>query len=353
MRIVATTVIRHVPPTRCSGRLLTIDVDRELDRIVVVADHRLPENRFRSVDPNRRGGTRGLRCVAWRDGNYLVTDSTGVSTVNPSSGAVTCRIEHPMLSGTHTVAPDGDGIWLVSAHADTVIRLDDSGCETARWRPTESAVLTELLAPPTPVDPGHLADFRDPSVLVEHTHDVTHMNSLVVDGDSLVISLGNVLTAHPAAAAPMTADEPVAFRADSWQQAPGTWRHAHAIVRVPLNQGREPAGEPDVLWLGPAQHFPNHDVLLADSSLWFNDSNSNRICQVRDGRLVSGITVAGQFLRGMAICADSQVVVGTQAPLALHMVDLVTERVTGTWQVPGADGESFTWLAPVPQGGSR
>lgn len=353
MRIAATTVIRQVRAPECSGRLLTFDVDPDLGRVAIVADHRLPENRFRSVDPNRRGGTRGLRCVAWHDGNFLVTDSTGVSIVEPSSGVVSRRIEHPMLSGTHTVAPDGDGMWLVSAHADTVIRLDFGGRETARWRPTESAVLTDLLAPPTPVDPDLLGDFRDPSVLVEHTHDVTHMNALVVDEDSLVISLGNILTEHTAAAAPTTGSGGVAFRADSWQQAPGAWRNAHAIVRVPLTPDRMPAGEPEVLWLGPVPHFPNHDVLLQGPTLWFNDSNANRICQVRGGRLVSDITVAGQFLRGMATCADRQVVVGTQAPLALHVVDLVAGRVTGTWKVPGSESESFTWLAQVPQGGSR
>ena len=219
MRIVATTVIRRVPPGECSGRLLTLDLLPGGD--ARVAELLLPHNRFRGVDPNRRGGTRGLRCVALDGDSLLVTDATGIFTVSVASGAVTGHLEHPMLGGTHTVATDGDALWVVSTHADTVLRLDRQGRELARWRPTDCHSLVELLQPPQPVAPELMGDFRDPRRLVGHVHDVAHLNTLVVGDDHLLISLGNVLTTHPAGAPETPVTRHTEFRADSWQQAPG------------------------------------------------------------------------------------------------------------------------------------
>ena len=355
MRIVATTVIRHVPPGTCSGRMLILELAD--DQVSVVSDTRLPENRFREVDPNRRGGTRGLRCVTVDGDQLLVTDSTGISILSARSGEVVGRVEHPLMGGVHCVITVPGGLAVTATHSDTVLAIDRTGTELWRWRPTDSPSLQRLLTMPHPVDPTVLGDFRDPSVLADHVHDVTHLNSLVRDGDDLLVSLGSALTHDRRGALPTSDPGRVRFREDAWHPVPGQWRSAHVIVRLTLAGGTAPGGEsvdltstlkPQVLWVGPARHFPNHDLLPVATGLWFNESNTSEVCLVETGLVTRRILVPGQFLRGMTRGHEGHVIVGTQQPLTLHDVDLDQARVVRSWRIPGDAAESFTWLAAYP-----
>lgn len=349
MRLAATTVIRHVPPGTCSGRLLILDVTD--DAVTVSREIRLPESRFRAVDPNARGGTRGLRGVAVGDNQLLVTDSTGINLVDPGSGAVTGRVEHPLMGGVHAVVEVPGGLCVTAAHSDTVLAVDGAGAELWRWRPTDCAALQAQLPMPHPIPPDLLGDFRDPSLVARHVHDVTHVNAVARRGDELVISLGSVLTRDPRGAIPGTGADQVPFRRDVWRPPPGRWRSAHVIVRIGLAELAAGRSVPEVLWVGPAAHFPNHDLVPGESGIWFNDSNTCQVCRVELGRITSRIPVSGQFLRGMTPSGAGHIMVGTQDPLQVHAVDPDRNRIVRSWRVPGSAHESFTWLTTYPEPG--
>nr|MDQ3936305.1 hypothetical protein [Actinomycetota bacterium] len=128
---------------------------------------------------------------------------------------------------------------------------------------------------------------------------------------------------------------------------PGTW----AVAELPRERtagrlsGRLVARH-------PAAGRPAHDVVPYDDLLAIADSPRGTVLGLdrRTGAVVRTVELPGdhQFPRGMLRLDDGRLVVGTQDPAALTVVDLHEERVCERLLLPGDRGESPFAITPVP-----
>lgn len=338
MRVAATTVIRHVGTEESSGRLLILEV--QPDRVEVVAQARLPESPFRSRDRNPRGGTRGLRAVSALSGALVVADCSRIMTLDGNL-AVVAEITHPLLGMVHAIAPDDAGVWAASTSADALVRLTWGGDLERVLRVTDlPGLATSLgLAHPDPLEAG---PFDDPARLVSRVHDVAHPNAMWFEDDRIIIALGQALCrpdGHDSA--------PVRDREGNWTRPAGEWDTRHVILEV-----RESSAGPraTVLWDQPVAGVPNHDLLVRGDRFWFNDSGTREVVGVHRRDDVARVPVEGDFVRGLVSLDDQRVLVGTQSPLRVHVVDPTSRRTLFMQDLPGDTRESITCLATIPEG---
>lgn len=338
MRVAATTVIRHVGSDECSGRLLILDV--QSDHVEVVAQARLPESPFRSRDRNPRGGTRGLRAVAALSDALVVADCSRIMTLDENLG-VAAEVTHPLLGMVHAIAPDDAGVWAASTSADALVRLTWRGDVERVLRVTDLPGLADSLGLAHP-DPLEAGPFDDPARLVSRVHDVAHPNAMRIEDDRIIIALGQALCrpdGHDS--------KPVRDRDGNWTRPVGEWDTRHVILEV-RTSGAGPRAT--VLWDQPVAGVPNHDLLVTGDRLWFNDSGTCEVVGVRGRDDVLRVPVDGDFVRGLVPLDDQRVLVGTQSPLRVHVVDLEDRRTLFSQDLHGDPRESITCLATIPEG---
>jgi hypothetical protein len=338
MLLAATTVVRHVPADVSSGRLLVLDVGHE--RVTLAAEMRLSENPYRARDLNPRGGTRGLRAVAALDDQLVVADATRVLTLD-SSGAVSSELSHPWLGLIHAVLPDPDGVWVVSTSADAVVRLTWSGDAVGVVRPIDLPEVAEALGlpPAEPLGPGR---FDDPHVLRDRPHGLTHLNCAALTPAAMIVGMGRALTRDPQGQESLEA-----YRRGNWTTPAGSWRARHALVRVPF---ADRSGDPPaVLWQQPVATMPGHDVWLDGPRIWTIDSGGRSLVAIEDSHEVRRIPVEGSFPRGWANLGAGRALVGTQHPLAVHIIDLTTGATVGSQVLTTDQDESITCLTRCPE----
>ena len=329
MRVLLTTVMRFVPPEAKSGRLIFVELGEE-GRSALLAEARLPETPYRNRDTNPRGGTRGVRaCVRLLDGGIAAATYAEIHLLDAefqSKG----RISHPMVAAIHDLAADDEGLWVTSTNADAIVHLDWSGRITKYWRPMDDPFLQECLGLPDAPPWGAVDDYRDYCAIARIPHDLAHLNALKFRNGASFVSLGQVLVPRR----PGGNISLGAFRASSWTPPEGEWSTSHVIVRHDPPIGM-PGASPKILWDFSSGEAPNHTIELVGGRIWFNDSNRGRVIGFDpDGRLVPvEIAVPGGFPRGMATVGPDAVLVGTQAPLAVHRIDLIKGRVGQTWPI--------------------
>jgi hypothetical protein len=329
VRVLVTTVIRFAPPEARSGRLLLMELGED-GRSALLADVHLPETPYRNRDPNPRGGTRGVRaCVGLPDGGVAVATYAEIHLLN-AEFQIVGRISHPMVAAIHDLAADQEGLWVTSTNADAIVRLDWSGSITTYWRPTDDPSLRECLGLPDAPPWGSVADYRDCLAIARIPYDLAHLNALKFWNGASFVSLGQVLVPRRPAANTRLG----AFRADSWTPPGGEWSTSHIVVRHDPPIGM-PGASPKILWDFSSGDAPNHNIELTGGRIWFNDSNRGRVIGFdADGRLVPvEIPIPGGFPRGMAAVGPDAVLVGTQAPLAVHRIDLAEGRLGQTWLI--------------------
>jgi hypothetical protein len=99
---------------------------------------------------------------------------------------------------------------------------------------------------------------------------------------------------------------------------------------------------------------PNHNVEAVGDSIVYLDSNAGRLVvwdrESASERAAVAIPGSPSFARGLVRLDESTYLVGSQAPLALHAVDLSAGAVTETVELAGEPNESVYGLEIVPPG---
>jgi hypothetical protein len=102
----------------------------------------------------------------------------------------------------------------------------------------------------------------------------------------------------------------------------------------------------------PVGREPAHNALAVNGRVVVNDSDRGHVLALdrHTGEIVRRVELEGEkpFPRGVTALADGRLLVGTQSPLALRIVDLDAERVDDRILLPDDHGEAPYAVASVP-----
>lgn len=335
-RVVVSSVGRGAALDRASGYIRILD----LERGAVTFKAPVPESRWRTDDPNPRGGTRGARGVSVHGDRFVLGTHEDI-TVMDSSWRLVRRFTHRLLSSVHDVFADERGIWVANTRGDTVACFDWDGELDDSWSlGTDKRLAKALdLHLVRPFEPE--ADFRDPRI------DLQGFAKLGLNGigrsaaGGLLLSLGRIADRRP-------------HRRIRFLRRPSPlWRASFAIVELPVDG---PLREPEyAIRLHRRDHpveAPNHNAGEEDGTLLYNDSNRN-VFVVWDHlrmREVHAVPVPGEpaFARGLLRIGPSRWLVGSQAPLAVHVIDAELGKVVVSYDLEGDVEECVYAICELP-----
>jgi hypothetical protein len=360
MRAVVTSLVREAGLDEPSGFVRVVD----LERGTVPATFPMPESRHRARDPNPRGGLRGAKGIGI-DGGRLVLANVERLFVLDTQWRLQAEITHPWLAGIHDVLCEGDGIWVTCASCDLLVRVGWDGAVVEEWTWRRDRALAESIgfAVPPPFEPA--LDYRDPAVVHAGVYGIAHLNGVARGREGLIVSLGRILSpAAVRALRPRAALGRAISRVGAGRAAIGAVRRRRAarlarseyvpVERFPGSSSAvvSLAGIPRVIHRRTGVSVPNHNVLEEDGLLVYNDSNSSRVVAVdrATGRERHAAAVPGSppFARGLASLGAGHVLVGSQAPAAVHTIDLPTGRLLASIDLNGRPRESVYGIALLP-----
>jgi hypothetical protein len=356
VRVAVTTIVRHAEPGERSGFLRVVDLDAKR----VLSTTAVPESAFRANDPNPRGGYRGAKGLGTHGGRLVVANSERLFVLD-RSWAVQADLTHPLFGSVHDLRAEADGILVTCTNCDALLRVGWDGRDVAWWTWRRDPALARELGyrQPPRFDPS--VDYRDPRTTRGHVLSLVQLNGVDRDGDSLLLSFGRVVP-HRVYARKRTGAlvERLGLRLP---RTHGTGRvsrlpaapepgSAFALVRL---RGTDPDLAPargELAYRLEDVRVPNHNVLVRDGRVLYNDSNGGRLVELdlSARREVRSVAVPGEpsFARGLAAWRDGLHLVGSQRPAAVHVVDLDAERLVDSVALSDEPRESVYAIALVP-----
>ena len=322
-RVAITSVVRYARPTEISGCLRILDLEH--GRLSFVTPS--PESTFRQEDPNPRGGTRGTRGVSVY-GDRIVVANAERLFVFDTSWTLVSELSDRLMVDVHDVLAEERGIWVTATGIDLLLLVTWDGQLLHAWTFRKNRKLLKELGfrkrsiPWT--DPA--LDLRDPR-LRGSGYDRLHLNSLGRSSEGLLLSFGRVCPS----------EEPTAEM------------HS-ALCRLTENG----AGDPQLAILHRSERIrmPSHNVAEDGGLLVYNDSSRNCLVafDLARGEARSEVTIPGSppYARGLAHIGDDLWLVGSQAPLSVHAVDLRRGEVVASYPLGGIQDEVVFGICPLP-----
>ncbi|CAN5780194.1 hypothetical protein BH23GEM7_BH23GEM7_39530 [soil metagenome] len=350
---IVTSVVRHAGQLDASGFVRVVDLDSRR----VVMKSLLPEARHRASDPNPRGGLRGARGVAALPDRLVIANAERLFIVD-SSWRRLGEITHPWFGGVHDILGEEEGIWVACTSADLLLKVDWEGRLLAEWEWRRDERLVEALGflRLPPVD--RRVDYRDPQSMRGGVRNTVHLNAVSRGTDGLLLSFGRILS--PAAyrrrrLAATVGRLAVAagIRGRRRPNSSGVAAHVGTTAgsSAALVQLRED-GSAAMLKSIPGTSVPNHNVIQIGDALVYNDSNADNVVATwLDGRHPDRVVrIPGDpgFVRGLARLDGDTILVGSQAPAAIYLVNLRTGRVEAAIPLEGQSNESVYGIALIP-----
>jgi hypothetical protein len=351
LRIAVTSAVRHAGSADFSGFFRVVDLDSGR----VTAKAPIPESAWRADDPNPRGGVRGAKGVS-AYGERLVVANSERLFVFDTSWRLVGELTHPLMGAVHDVLAREDGVWATCSACDLLLKLDWGGqpVESWNWR-SEPALVSALGFDSLPAfDPE--VDHRDPRMAQKGVHNVVHLNAVAPAGDALLLMFGRIVdpglvkrrlrkAAIARALSRIGISRPLPTKPTP---VPASTLPGSSFAIVELSAG----GMPELILRRTGITVPNHNVDALGNEIVYLDSNGGRLVVVgRDGieRKAAAVPGSPSFARGLARIADRTYLVGSQAPLALHAVDLDAGSVVASVELDGEPNESVYGLEVVPE----
>jgi hypothetical protein len=323
-RVAITSVVRYAIPTEISGCLRILDLER--GRLSFVTPS--PESTWRPHDPNPRGGTRGTRGVSVYGDRLVVANAERLFVFDTSWNLVS-ELSDRLMVDVHDVLAEERGIWVTATGIDLLLLVTWDGRLEHDWTFRKNRKLLKELGfrkrslPWT--DPA--LDLRDPR-LRGAGYDRLHLNSLGRSSEGLLLSFGRVCPSSNPTAEMLS-----------------------ALVRMTENGAGDPQLE--ILHRRPGIRMPSHNVAEDGDLLVYNDSSSNCLVafdRVRgESRYEVPIPGSPPYARGLARIGDDLWLVGSQAPLSVHAVDLRREEVVASYPLGGIQDEVVFGICPLPE----
>jgi hypothetical protein len=322
-RVVVTSAVRYIIPAEISGYFRILDLERE--RVTFLTP--VPESTWRGADPNPRGGTRGARGVSVH-GNRIVLANAERLFVLDTSWRLLAELSDRLMSDVHDVLAEERGIWVAATGCDMLLLVRWDGRLEHAWSLRTNRKLLKQLGfrerSLPAIDPG--VDFRDPRAR-GNGFERLHVNSLGRAPAGLLVSLGRVASEM----------EPPVL--------------SSVLVGV-TEGGRNGSPHVSILHRHAGTAAPNHNVGEEGDLLVYNDSN--RHCLVAYDRASGSercaVPIPGEpsFARGLAQIGPELWLVGSQAPLAVHAVDLERAEVVGSFPLGGVQDETVYAICVLP-----
>jgi hypothetical protein len=351
LRIAVTSAVRHAGAADFSGYVRVVD----LASGEVALKAPIPESGRRADDPNPRGGVRGAKGVSALGDRLVVANSERLFVFDPA-WSLAGEITHPLMGAVHDVLAVEDGVWVTCSACDLLLKVDWHGepVETWSWRSEPSLVSALGFDSLPPLDPE--LDHRDPRAAQQGVHNVVHLNAVTRSPDGLLVLFGRVLAPElvkqrlrkaglARALARVGISRPLPTRPT---QVPASTVPGSSFAVVELRD----AGPPQLVLHRSGTTVPNHNVEAVGDSIVYLDSNAGRLVvwdrESASERAAVAIPGSPSFARGLVRLDASTYLVGSQAPLALHAVDLSAGAVTETVELAGEPNESVYGLEIVP-----
>ena len=304
MECIATTIIRHTPFGRpVSGRIFHVD----LANGAVLREKAVPPPLHPLSDDNPRGGARGGRGAAVRDGRTYIANYDSIFVYDKRLKPLR-RITNPLFAGLHEIEVVKDGIWVASTWLDLLLKVDFEGRPIFRWYYRDAKDLLKKLK----WDISPVIDFQNDyrkdlkggiSVLKQ-----AHINSVrLYKGSEVVVTFGQRANQN-----------------GDGRQRPGADKASWGYV-VMLNTK---TGGCRLIYKKRLS-FPMHNgQMLSERFLLLNDSHrmENLLIDIKTKRIEKRTKVPGTWLRGLAVCGRRKIIVGS-APAGIYEIDLEKSRV--------------------------
>lgn len=190
--LLISTTRRHTPANEISGKLISFDLAAK----AVIRESEIIEPPFRDLNPNPRGGIRGLKGISVSGELLAIANSSSIFVYDRIWNLV-ANIEHPSIAGIHDIFFSGDEIWVSSARNDVIARIDLSGTirelidiRTLGAYKNASAKSSTSMQSKADFISGKI-NFRDPTTHDEAGADSAHVNSVYLGADgNLYFSCG-------------------------------------------------------------------------------------------------------------------------------------------------------------------
>jgi hypothetical protein len=323
-RVAITSVVRYARATDISGSLRVLDLEK--GRLSFVTPS--PESTFRSADPNPRGGTRGTRGVSVC-GDRLVVANAERLFVFDTAWNLVAEHSNELMADVHDVLADERGIWLAATGIDRLLLVGWDGTLLHDWTFRKDRKLLRELGFRRGSLPAAepITDLRDPRER-NAGYDRLHLNSLGRSSrGKILLSFGRIRPSE---------DDDAEF--------------SSALLRATDDGADVPMVE--VLHRQSGVKLPSHNVEQDGDLLVYNDSSRQRIVAwdtVRhEARCEVPIPGSPPYARGLARIGEDLWLVGSQAPLSVHAVDLRRAEVVASYPLAGIQAEVVFAICPLP-----
>jgi hypothetical protein len=189
--VIATSVIRSSVQGQSHGGVYLVDLASGDVRLVLDWDEV-------GINWEGRGGDRGLRGVAFWEGQVYLAASDEVFVYDPGFQRIR-SFRNPYLSHCHEIWVHGDDLWLTSTKYDSILRYDlrgqrfTAGCCLRPSRAAQVAVkavsrLREAAGRTEALPRARLLRFDPNQPGGPERGDVLHLNSVSADEDGVYVS---------------------------------------------------------------------------------------------------------------------------------------------------------------------
>jgi hypothetical protein len=356
-RLAVTTQVRHAGQAEYSGYLRILDLERGANLYTAP----IPDSAYRSEDPNPRGGLRGAKGMSVHGDRFVVANADRVFVFDRSWRLVR-DFSHPILGSIHDLHVEADAIWVTSVNSDLLVRFDWEGDLVDWWSWRSDPRLLAAFGFRSVPRVDTTLDFRRPAVMQGGVHNIVHLNGVTRGREGLLLSFGRVLSpatvrrrrlkavaGRLAARVGFSKPAPTRPTPVPTNLLPGS---SAAIVSLTDEAGPLVDARARLLLLVPDVVVPNHNVIEDGALLVYNDSNAGRVVayDTRAGSERTAVAVPGSpsFARGLARLDDGTYAAGSQAPLAVHVVDLERGEVVRSLPMEGGETESVYGICPLP-----
>jgi len=188
------TALRKSKAFEPSGYLVTYDTEEKM----VVKRARIIEPPYRDVDPNPRGGYRGLKGLSFLGNRVAVANASTIFIYDENWMPVNYFF-HPTCAGFHDILLTQRGVWVTSTRTDILALLDFDGQIVKYFNIRSYNLINQYSKRPAfPFISDHeirngIHDYRNPLSHDSAFTDALHVNSFTfLENGDLLVSCGLV-----------------------------------------------------------------------------------------------------------------------------------------------------------------